>query len=65
MTVPGKRTRAQRKAAQRALWAEQAAQQERTKQQRREYERQHPVLSGAVRVVGYTPPAGNYTPATF
>ena len=39
----------------------------RTRQERKQaravFERQHPVLSGIVRVVNYVPPQGTYTPA--
>lgn len=40
----------------RAKWAMTAAERER-------FKREHPVLSGAVKVVDYVPPRGSYTPA--
>lgn len=67
-------TRAERKAAQRAKWAAQAALAQQSASERAERERReqaeraayvaaHPVLSGAVRVVNYVPPKGSYIPS--
>lgn len=53
MTIPGKRTRAERKAAQRAEWAKTAA-------EREAFRKAHPVLSGAVKVVDYREPEFRY-----
>jgi hypothetical protein len=55
MQILGKRTRHERKIAQRAKWDAERANRER-------FEREHPVLSGAVKVVDYVPPRGSYTP---
>ena len=48
-----KRTRAERKAARRAEWAK-------TEAQREQFKREHPVLSGAVKVVDYVEPRAVY-----
>jgi len=53
-------TRAERKAKQRALWAAQDAERQEKIQRRRDYERKHPVLSGAVPVVDYQEPKWSY-----
>ena len=49
-------TRHEHKVARKQQW-------ERTTAERALFERQHPVLSGAVKIVTYTPPKGSYTPA--
>jgi len=48
-----RRSRHERKLAQRARWAAQE-----------EWRRQHPIISGAIKIVDYVPPYGTYTPNT-
>jgi hypothetical protein len=67
-------TRAERKTIQRAKWAAEQAERDRIAANREreirmraehlaEYQREHPILSGAVPLVDYIPPKGTYVPA--
>lgn len=60
MTITGKRTRAERKAEHRKRWAELDRIEQLKRESAERYRREHPVLSGAVPVVDYVPPAGHY-----
>lgn len=53
-------TRAERKAKQRAIWAKQAEIDAMKRQQAEQFRRDHPILSGAVPLVDYVPPRGEY-----